>query len=269
MRSRSEEGMAFMKFRNPFYKGMLGVVLCFAAASTLWAWSGEDQGVYEKAHQNYRAGRFEDAAQGYEALWKKYPGAGVLAYNLGNAYYRQGKLGKSILAYERALLVLPRNSDIRHNLERAKEGIQYRVRDNRNWYLKAAAYALNYFSETEVTLALLGAYFIFIAVFAAVIFSNPGVPWGWRRKSLLVILAVLTVLWSAKEIQLRWLRDAVVLASEAQVRYGPSDSDKVAFRLGEGLKVYVVDKRRDWSRVLLTNSESGWVLNSQIAEVRG
>ncbi len=259
--------MTLLKSR--FCKGMLGVFLSFAAASALWAWSGEEQSVYEKAHLSYREGRFEEAARAYETLRQKHPDAGVLAYNLGNTYYRQGKLGESILAYERALLLSPRDPDIRHNLERAKEGIQYRVRDNRNWYLKAGAYALNYFSETETTLALLGVYFIFITVFTAVVFSSPGMPWGWRRKTLLGTLLILTVLWSAKEIQLRWLRDAVVLAEEAQVRYGPSDSDKVAFRLGEGLKVYVVDKRRDWSRVLLTNGESGWVANHQIAEVLG
>jgi SH3-like domain-containing protein len=38
--------------------------------------------------------------------------------------------------------------------------------------------------------------------------------------------------------------------------------------MGEGIKVFVMDRREDWSRVLLTNGESGWVRDSDIAEVK-
>lgn len=38
-------------------------------------------------------------------------------YNLGNAYYRAGQLGKAIISYERALAVDPSNSEARTNLD--------------------------------------------------------------------------------------------------------------------------------------------------------
>ena len=72
----------------------------------------------------------------------------------------------------------------------------------------------------------------------------------------------------AKQIDTSVMRDAIVMSKEAEVRYGPSENDQVAFRLGEGLKVYVVDHREDWSRVILVNGDGGWVQSNQIAEVR-
>ena len=83
---------------------------------------------------------------------------------------------------------------------------------------------------------------------------------------ILTFVLVLAAGVGAKNVQAHWLRGAIVTAREAQVRYGPSESDQLAFRLGEGLKLYVMDHREEWSRVLLVNGESGWVRNDQIED---
>jgi SH3-like domain-containing protein len=57
------------------------------------------------------------------------------------------------------------------------------------------------------------------------------------------------------------------MTKECEARYGPSAHDQVAFRMGEGIRVFLVDRREDWSRVLLTNGESGWVRNGDIEEI--
>ena len=82
----------------------------------------------------------------------------------------------------------------------------------------------------------------------------------------MTMVLIFLALMGAKNVQAHWLRGAIVTAKEGQVRYGPSESDQLAFRLGEGLKLYVMDRREEWSRVLLTNGESGWVRNDQIEE---
>jgi len=51
------------------------------------------------------------------------------------------------------------------------------------------------------------------------------------------------------------------------VRYGPSSGDQVAFRVGEGIKAYVVDRSEGWSRIILVDGQGGWVRGNQIAEV--
>ena len=80
-----------------------------------------------------------------------------------------------------------------------------------------------------------------------------------------LVLSILT--FAAKRVEVRVMRDAIVMVKKAEARFGPSDGDRVAFRLGGGLKVFVVDHRGDWSRIILTSGEDGWIKNSQIAEV--
>ncbi|MEK7243343.1 MAG: tetratricopeptide repeat protein [Thermodesulfobacteriota bacterium] len=60
----------------------------------------------------------------------------VFFYNLGNSYFKTKKIGLAILAYERARLLEPRNSDILYNLNYAKGILEYKIEDKRNWYLK-------------------------------------------------------------------------------------------------------------------------------------
>ena len=65
----------------------------------------------------------------------------------------------------------------------------------------------------------------------------------------------------------RILQEAIVLDPNAAVHFGPAEEDQIAFRLGEGLKVRVIDHREDWSRIYLVNGESGWMQNSDIGTI--
>ena len=44
----------------------------------------------------------------------------TLYYNLGNAYYRMDDITHAVLAYERALLLSPGDTDVRFNLQMAR-----------------------------------------------------------------------------------------------------------------------------------------------------
>jgi tetratricopeptide (TPR) repeat protein len=237
-------------------------------AGTAMAWDAADNENFSKANKAYRESKFDEAARLYGELAEKYPRAAVFQYNLGNALHRLGKQGPSILAYERALFSEPRNPDIRKNLEYVRGLLEYRIEDKRNWYLKAAEEFLDRVTEKEVLILVLGTYALLMAGWAFVLFFRTGAPWGWRRKLLLVFSAVFFMVGVAKNLQTHVIRDAIVVSSEAKARYGPSEQDKVAFRLGEGLKIHVLDRREDWSRIFLVNGEGGWVRNDQIAEVR-
>ena len=64
----------------------------------------------------YQNGNYQNAISDYEKLVNDgYEGVS-LYYNLGNAYYKDGKLGYSILYYEKALKLAPNDDDIQHNL---------------------------------------------------------------------------------------------------------------------------------------------------------
>lgn len=223
---------------------------------------------FKQANQLYRSGKYAEAASSYEILASKYPYQSAVYFNWGNALFRLSKIGPSILAYERAKFLNPRDKDIRYNLGHARGVLEYRVKDKRNWYIQLGEKALSYFTAPEILIVLLVAYGIFIISCLFAVLFRRDLEWGWIRQSLLTVLILSGVLYGAKHTQTHIIRDAIVLAKGADVRYGPSETDQVALHLSEGIKVYVVDHREGWSRVWLINGEGGWMANDQIAEVR-
>ncbi|HOW87550.1 MAG TPA: tetratricopeptide repeat protein [Candidatus Omnitrophota bacterium] len=223
---------------------------------------------FQEANTSYRTGDYAKASELYESLIAQEPRRAVFYYNLGNAYVRLGALSKAILNYEKALLLDPRNADIRANLNYARGLLEYRVEDTRNWYIKATGAVLRSMTEQEVNTVALATLFIFLAGGILFFLRGRGVFWSFWRRFLFMILLIAGLVVFGKQAQDNLLRDAVVMQKECEARYGPSEHDQVAFRMGEGIKVFVVDRREDWSRVLLTNGESGWVKDSDIAEVK-
>ncbi len=237
-------------------------------ACPAWSWTSGEASKFQEAGKEYRAGHFDKAISLYQELLKEHPREAVFLYNLGNSYFRKGKLGEAILAYERARFYEPRDKDIEFNLNYTHGLLEYRVEDKRNWYIRAGEEVLKKFTEEEVDLLGLVSYFLFVSGWLFCLFFRQRMPWGWKRKTLLLISVVFLLLSIAKDVEVRVMRDAIVMTKEAEVRYGPSESDQIAFRVGEGIKVYVVDHREDWSRVILVNGEGGWMRNRYLAEVR-
>lgn len=247
-------------------KLFLVCLFILSLAPSAFSMDAKDMDLFQKANQAYRKGDFKQAAESYELLTGKYPDEAVFFYNLGNSLHRMGKVGETIVAYEQALALDPRNQDIRSNLNFVRGLVQYRVEDKRNWYLKAAQEVLDYFTEKEVVTLVLIMYLFLSASWAFSLFFKNGSPWG-KRKVLLAVSAVFFLAGVAKNIETHFIRDAIVTTSEAVARYAPSETEKAAFRVGEGVKVYVVDKREDWSRILLVNGDSGWIPSQQITEI--
>ena len=70
------------------------------------------------ANQLYDAGKFAEAAAAYEKIEPK---TAHVYYNLGNAWFRQDKLGLAILNYAQARRFAPRDPDILANLKFAQQ----------------------------------------------------------------------------------------------------------------------------------------------------
>lgn len=226
------------------------------------------EGKFRDANVSYKTGDYAKAAELYESLIEQQPRVAVFYYDLANAYVRLGKLSRAILNYEKALRLDPRDGDIRENLRYTRGLLEYRVEDTRNWYLKATEAVLKFATEWEVYAVLLAVLFVFLV--GGVLHFLTGRPTFWTpwQQFVFIVLALVGLVAFGKQVQSNVLRDAIVMQKECEARYGPSEHDQVAFRMGEGIKVFVMDRREDWSRVLLTNGESGWVRDSDIAEVK-
>lgn len=245
-------------------------LLIFLLGILPWAYgeAADVNAVFQEANTSYRTGDYAKAADRYESLIRQNVHLSAVYYDLGNTYVRLGNLSKAILNFEKALRLDPRNEDIRHNLNYTRGLLEYRVEDSRNWYLKISEQILKCVTEEEINIVFFGIVFIFLLGGILSFLMGRGNFWSGWQKFIFVLLLFAGIVAFGKQIQGNLIRDAIVMQKECEARYGPSEHDQVAFRLGEGIKVFVMDRREDWSRVLLTNGESGWVKSSDIAEVK-
>ena len=241
------------------------ILLAFSASVQASAVTATDPAsIFREANIAYRASDYAKAASIYESLISRGKNAGVIYYNLGNAYFKQGQIGQAILQYERAKKMAPRDRDIAANLNFLRSLLEYRVEDKRNWYLRALDRALSFFTEKEIGIAGLALGLLFWISWAFSLYRQPDVPWGWRRKTFLILTLLAAFFWFLKGFHDLRVHEAIVLKPQATVRYGPSYKDQVALRLGEGIKVRIAKQEGDWSRIVLANGDTGWIPKEEI-----
>src|SRR5690554_4764230 len=149
----------------------------------------------EKASEAYRRQDYRESTALYEALVAKGIAkdriSAQLYYNLGNAYFRDNQLGKAILNYERALLLDPGDSDIRHNLRFANNRKVDRIIPAGDIFLSNWFKAVRnlYSSNTWAALAIIS-FIIFLISLSVYLF----VRLLWARKTAFYSAIVLFIL---------------------------------------------------------------------------
>ena len=54
-------------------------------------------------------------------------------------------------------------------------------------------------------------------------------------------------------------REGVIITQKVESRYGPFDSATVFFKLHEGIKVKILDRKGDWVKVKRADGKIGWI----------
>ena len=215
-----------------------------------------------EANRDYEAGRHVEAVSAYEALVEAGADDGTLYYNLGNAYFKSGDVGRAILNYRRAQRLLPRDSDVAANLQLARTQTVDRLDPESIGGPVALArlLLLRWTTLDEAAWVMLGVWVAFCVLLMA------SIRWPHARRRLrygIVLVAVLLVL-SIVSVAVPALdergRSAAVAVWEAVDAFsGPGEDYLMEFRLHAGAEVHVLEQRADWRRIALPGSLQGWV----------
>jgi len=215
--------------------------------------------LFERGNGAYRTGDFAAAAAAYEALRDRGLSGPGLLYNLGNAHLKRGELGRAVASYERALLLAPRDHEIRENLALARELCADRPSTGVAAPALVLSRAARRLTPDEWAIALDAAYVLFLATFIAP-FHLP------LRRSLVrrARLAVTLLLAIAAAALLIWHtgyrpgRRGVVISPEITVRSGPGTGYLGEFTLHPGSVVRIEESREDWVKIVYPPSLRGW-----------
>ena len=223
------------------------------------------EGIFFRANQAYKDGQFKRALEGYLHLIEKGHKNGRLYYNIGNTYYRIEDLGKAILFYERALLLIPRDPDLKFNLAYALDQTTDII-DEPESLISQSFFWLDDSNMREVFYFFMFVNILFFGILVIRLFSRA--DWTYYLFILLVIfLFIASSSLALKYYQLKWDDRAVILAKEVPVLAGPDPNDIVLFKLHEGAVIHHERSEDVWSLIHLSSEKRGWVRSKTIERI--
>jgi len=220
-----------------------------------------------QASRAYKQGSYAEAVTHYEDIAAAGISNGSLYYNLGNAYMRAGQPGRALLNYRRAQLRMPRNDDLRSNIQytltQARDSIECRgyaetLRDICFWYTRMSA------PEIFWSAIALNALFWLLVL----------VRFFYRREGLSIGIAIVffftsifVVSAAVKNYTVAYMPRGVVVVPEILVRSGTSINDTVLFKLHEAAEFVWEEERNECVLISLCDGKKGWARAGSIAKV--
>ncbi|MDE7153821.1 MAG: tetratricopeptide repeat protein [Muribaculaceae bacterium] len=239
------------------------------------------QTLAEQADAAYTADDYATAIELYNRAAAEDGTSSVLFYNLGNAYYRNGELGKAILNYRRALRLDPGNADALANLEFVNSKIIDKPVDNDSLTDKISDRVINLMTADGWAYTTAALFLLFILFTAGYIFVNSV---GLRKASFFLALIFLfasifgvVVSISAANRQLD-NNDAVILSESVQLSTSPrhpKDKSEEALLLHEGTCVHIIDSLRVqgvsdnplWYEVTVNKEHRAWINSADVERI--
>jgi len=226
---------------------------------------------FTRAEAFYQDQNYEAAIEAYEGMRAQGIEDGVLYYNLGNAYFKAGRLGLAVLSYERALELAPGDEDARTNLSYANELIADAVEPAPlplaiRWLVDLyRRLKPNFLARVLSASFLLGGA-------AVTLWLYPGGA-RWRKFAISCFSVAAVVALTSGGVLAAKLNaeanrvEAIVLTESAYVRSGPGEASPRLAEIHEGLKVRVLAERDDWYQVRLTSGLTGWIRKIEIEKI--
>lgn len=225
----------------------------------------------EEAEEAYAKEDYTQAIELYESVLKSYGESAMVYYNLGNAYYKAGKVAPAILNYERALLLNPGDSDTRFNLQVARQKTVDKIEPIGEFFLTRwigtveDVYSADGWAKWGVA-----SFVLFIGCLVLFFFSK----WIRLKKigffagiCFLLISLVANLFADSQQDKLLHRADAIVFASTVTVKSSPDASGTDLFILHEGTKVTIKSTLGEWSEIQLEDGNVGWMPSKEIQQI--
>lgn len=255
-------------------RNIIILLTCFLLTHNMNAQVSSD---FQTANSYYDEQEYDKALEAYQLCLQENEGV-VLSrkskaqvyYNMGNAYFKQGNLSQSILAYERCLRLQPRNKDAKYNLEIAQSRIIDNLTDNSSFFVAKWAKAIRDLLTEQawivVSICLFLLTLIGILVFALshyVSLRKASFHTAW----IALILSIISF-FNAGSLHHRDTdrTEAIITQGILNAKSSPDKSGTDLFTLHEGTKVNIKETLGDWCNISVGNNE-GWIQTSHLERI--
>ncbi|MBI5056846.1 MAG: tetratricopeptide repeat protein [Nitrospirae bacterium] len=242
-------------------------LLAFIASLVSGAFADNDpSSIFKNGNQLYESGKYDEAIREYSRLLAQGVESGNLYFNLGNSYFKKGETGRAILNYERAKRLMPDDSDLRSNYNYALSRTENTGQQSSASMTEKISGIFSGLTINGLTIFVSAVYVLILAIFIAIIFF-PAV-----KRYLLIMLGVLSVIFLLSTFSL-YSRvmvldsEAIVVSKNAEAKFEPLDNATTHFTLYEGMKIFILESKHDWSKVERFDGKSGWIRNQELEKI--
>ena len=248
------------------------IILCLCVSVVIASAQSEElTSVFEDANRLYLEQKFDAAISRYESIIANGYENGEVYFNLGNAYYKSGKLQHAVLNYERARKFIPNDDDLEFNLQLVNLQLTDKIESIPELFIYRWADSLLTIFTRDTMLWLLYLFFILtLFSFSYFLFAE---TYEGRRYSLMsgMIFSALLVLGIANYV-IQSVREsesefAVVMTDVANIKSAPDSKGNDLFVIHRGLKVQVLDNVNKWYKIRLADGKVGWIPEKEIESI--
>jgi tetratricopeptide (TPR) repeat protein len=211
---------------------------------------------FEQANRLYERGDYSEAARLYEILVRSGRTSAALHFNLANAYFKVGQIGKALFHYRIAESIAPRDPDIQANLRFTRNSVP----DSSSISPSLVDRILCYFTLDELAMVSALLLWIWVALVCLIIF-RPSLTPKLRGVGLLVgsLLAGTVILLIAAILSSRSQTVIVDSSTKATIHLGPLTESQPSFTAADGSELQLLAQREDWLQVRDRLNRSGWI----------
>lgn len=230
------------------------------------AWAESPEDLFSRAVKAYQAGRYDESVQLNEKIINGLKLESPAVYfNLGNGYFKQGKLGKAIQNYLLAQRMAPRDADIKANLTVARQSVERYETDFQAQSSSRLAGLFSAFSAAELKWLALFLFMLTGAVYLGCLYA--GLP--QKRVVLLTSLSLLASFYVGMLVshQLSAKLGRAVVLHRTEARFEPNGQATVYFKLSEGMELKILRHQEGWVKVQRNDGRVAWVMDKVLGEL--
>ena len=187
-----------------------------------------------------------------------------LHYNLGNAYFKIGRLGPAILSWERARAAAPGDADVAANLELARSLTVDVVEPLPTfWLVSFVRWWVDLFPRS-ILAAVVALGWLSAGVGGVLVVlarrEDARAVGRWMGYVGIGVTILLGANLAVRELGIGAAERGVILAESVAVRSAPAEDDNLTlFEVHEGTRVRIEERAGEWAEIVLDDGKVGWV----------